>query len=200
MASTLLPPHPFAGLGHHRYGVILADPPWRFRTWSETNQHRTASKHYSLMTLDEIACLPICDLAAPSCALFLWVINPMLPHALSVIERWGFKFKTVAFTWAKTSPTTQKTWAPKYHVGLGYWTRANTEMCLLAVRGTPKRIAKDVRQLIVAPRRQHSRKPDEIYSSVSRLLAGPYLDLFSREHREGWDSFGFESGKFNEAA
>src|SRR3546814_11954276 len=83
----------------------------------------------------------------------MWCVNPMLPHALEVIDAWGFKFKTVAFTWAKRS-TTGRAW----HTGLGYWTRQNTEQCLLATRGKPKRIARNVPQLVVAPRREHSRK------------------------------------------
>jgi N6-adenosine-specific RNA methylase IME4 len=178
-----------------KYGALLVDPPWRFRTWSETNQAKAASNHYSLMTLDDIKAMPIADLAASDCALFMWAVNPMIPQALEVIDAWGFRFKTVAFTWAKRT-TTDKTW----HMGLGYWNRQNTEQCFLAVRGKPKRLSKSVRQLIVAPRREHSRKPDEIHDRIQSLVAGPYLELFGRQQREGWTVWGNQSDKFPVAA
>ena len=174
------------------FAVIAADPPWRFRTWSETNQSRAASRHYGLMTLDDIRALPVADIAAADCALFLWATNPMLPEALGVISAWGFTYRTVAFTWAKRTPT-DRAW----HMGLGYWNRQNTEQCLLAMRGKPKRLARDVRQLIVAPRREHSRKPEEAYERIEQLLAGPYLDLFSRERRSGWTGWGNEPDRFD---
>lgn len=190
----------FDAVPRQHFRCISADPPWRYRTWSETNQHKSASKHYDLMTTEAIAQMPVSDLATDDCVLFLWAINPMLPHALEVMDAWGFKYSTVAFTWAKTTTKTQFTWAPKWHIGLGHWTRANTELCLLGTRGKPKRNAKDVRQLLLAPRREHSRKPDEFFSEVQRLVSGPYLELFSRTDRPGWSTFGNEVGKFNESS
>lgn len=190
----------FDGLPSKHFRAIVADPPWRFRTWSETNQHKAASRHYDLMQMDDILEMPVSDLAAPDCVLFLWAVNPMLPQALAVMEAWGFIYKTVGFTWAKTTTRTDASWAPKWHLGLGYWTRANTETCLLGVRGKPKRIARDVRQLLLAPRREHSRKPDKFFDDVQRLVDGPYLELFSRQKRPGWHCWGNESGKFDEAA
>jgi N6-adenosine-specific RNA methylase IME4 len=147
------------------------------------------------MELDAIKALPVADMAAPDCALLLWACNPMLPQALAVIEAWGFKFKTVAFTWAKQSPT-----GKKWHFGLGYWTRQNTEQCLLATRGKPKSTARDVPQLLVAPRREHSRKPDEQYPRIESLVSGPYLEMFARTRRPGWDQWGDEADKFGETA
>lgn len=191
---------PFHNLPKHHFGVICADPPWRFRTWSETNQHKSASKHYDLMTTDDIKAMPVASLAADDCCLFLWCINPMLPQGFEVLSAWGFTFKTLAFCWAKTTSRTHQSWAPKYHVGLGHWSRANVEICILGTRGRPKRLAKDVRQLIVEPRREHSRKPEQFFKSVERLASGPYLELFSRTEREGWSTFGNETGKFNEVA
>jgi len=188
---------PFGDLPRGHYRAICSDPPWRFRTWSETNQQKSASRYYSLMTTAEIAALPVSDLAADDCALFLWATNPNLPEALEVMAAWGFTYKTVAFTWAKTTPRTDGSWAPKWHSGLGYWSRANSELCLLGIRGKPKRLAKDVRQLVVAPRREHSRKPDEVYSAIERLVPGPYLEMFARRTRPGWDAFGNESTKFD---
>src|SRR3546814_14275123 len=115
----------------------------------------------------------------------------MLPHALEVIDAWGFKLKTVAFTWAKRS-TTGRAW----HTGLGYWTRQNTEQCLLATRGKPKRIARNVPQLVVAPRRERSRKPDDIAPYVARIVSGPYLELFALQQRPGWTAWGTQTYKF----
>lgn len=191
---------PFGDLKPNHYQAICCDPPWRYRTWSDTNQKKSASRYYNLMTLDEILALPLADLAAKDCALFLWAINPMLPHALEIMGAWGFRFKTVAFCWAKTTSRTDGSWAPKWHAGLGFWSRANVEMCLLGVRGKPKRVAKDVRQLVIAPRREHSRKPDEIYPAIQRLVPGPYAELFARQSRPGWDTWGNETGKFDQVA
>lgn len=188
---------PFATLERGRYGCIAADPPWHFKVWSPKGEDR--SPDYDVMTLDKIKALPVADLAAPDCVLLLWATNPMLPQALDVMKGWGFAYKTVGFTWAKTTLRSEPG-NVRYHIGLGYWSRANTEMCLLGVRGKPKRVERNVRQLIVSPRREHSRKPTEFYSSAERLVNGPYAELFSRETRPNWDSWGREAGKFDEVA
>ena len=125
----------------------------------------------------------IAQYAERDCALFLWTTDTHLPQALDLIKAWGFEYKTVAFTWAKT---TKK---EKWHFGCGYWTRANPEQCWLATRGHPPRLAKNVRQLIVSPVREHSRKPDEIYERIEQLVPGPYLELFARcTPPPGWDA------------
>jgi N6-adenosine-specific RNA methylase IME4 len=134
------------------------------------------------MSLDVIKVLPVLSFAAEHCVLFLWAIDTHLPEALGVIRAWGFRFATVGFTWAKTNPK-----SGGFFAGCGWWTRANTEMCLLATRGSPKRLDRSVRRLVVAPRREHSRKPDEVYTSIQRLVTGPYLECFARTRREGWD-------------
>jgi N6-adenosine-specific RNA methylase IME4 len=130
-------------------------------------------------------------MAAKDCALFMWAVDPLLPDAFALMKAWGFEFKTVAFYWVKTNRK-----SPGYSTGLGYWTRANPETCLLGVRGKPKRLAKDVHRLIVAPRREHSRKPDEQYGRIERLVEGPYLECFARQTWPGWDVFGNQTGKF----
>ena len=117
----------------------------------------------------------------------MWCVDPMLPEALEVIKAWGFKYKTVGFTWAKQNKNDLGMFT-----GLGYWTRANPEMCLLATKGKPKRISKSVKQLIVSQRQEHSRKPDEVYERIEQLLDGPYVELFARRERKGWDSWGNE--------
>ncbi len=143
------------------------------------------------MNLADIALMPVYKYAAPDCALFLWCIDSMLPQALTVIGQWGFTYKTVAFTWIKLTKD-----GKRFPIGTGYWTRANPEMCLLATRGHPKRIDRGVRQIITAQRRQHSRKPDEAYEGITRLVGGPYLELFARQRWPGWDSLGDEVEKF----
>ena len=185
----------FEGLHAGHYSAILADPPWRFKTWSETRQTRSASNHYGVMEQDDIRRLPVADLAAPDCALFLWAINPMLPQALETIEAWGFVYKARAFTWAKRSRTGRA-----WHFGLGHWTRQGTESVLLATRGKPKRLSRAVPELIEEPVREHSRKPECVYERIERLVAGPYAELFARSTRPGWDSWGNETTKWAGAA
>lgn len=107
------------------------------------------------MKANDILSLPIDILSDDSCVLFLWVMNSEMPLALDCIRKWGFKYKTIAFTWVKTTKNT-------YHFGGGNWTRSNPELCLLATRGNIKRVSASVRNLVVSPLREHSRKPDEI--------------------------------------
>jgi N6-adenosine-specific RNA methylase IME4 len=185
----------FAGLPEKHFRAILADPPWRFRSWSARGTGRNAVSHYDCLDFEALAALPVADLAADDCALFLWAVDPLLPRALDLITRWGFEFKTVAFYWIKLNGATRRD--ADYFTGLGYWTRANPEQCLLATRGRPKRRAKDVKRLVVEKRREHSRKPDCIRERIERLMAGPYLELFARASRDGWTTWGRERTKFD---
>lgn len=180
------------------YGAILADPPWCFHAWSNKGEGRSASRHYKTMSLDDIKGLPVGDLAGPDCALFMWVIDPILPHAFDVLDAWGFTYKTKAFTWVKTTKRSDISGPTKYHFGMGYWTRGNPEDCWLAVRGRPKRRDRGVRQLIVDSVRDHSRKPDRVRVDIERLVGGPYLELFSRTDRAGWTSWGDQTGKYTQ--
>jgi N6-adenosine-specific RNA methylase IME4 len=180
---------------HNHYRVILADPPWQFATYSAKGKGRSAEAHYDCMSYEQLGALPVNEWAASDCVLLMWVTDPMLAHGLDLMGLWGFTYKTVGFYWAKTNVYTEGYIGPldrAFPIGTGYWTRANPEQCLLATRGHPKRINADVRKLIVSPRREHSRKPDEIYERIERLCAGPYLELFARQRREGWDSLGNE--------
>lgn len=186
----------FVGLPRGHYGAILADPPWSFKAWSGKGTARAADNHYQTMSIESIAALPVADLAADECALFLWICWPSLQDALRVVEAWGFTYKTCAFSWMKGDPYRLFADGATPDMLLGYWTRANTEPCLLATRGKPKRLNADVRQGIIAPRREHSRKPDEIHGRIERLVAGPYLELFARTQRPGWDAWGNEIDKF----
>lgn len=192
----------FAGLKRRHYQAIVADPPWSFLTRSDAGKGRSPEQHYDCMSLDQIKKLPVSEIAAKDCVLILWTIDTHLPMALDVISAWGFTFKTKAFTWVKTNKgasTLGATEPEAYFTGMGFWTRANPEDALLATVGSPKRheSGKGVRRLVLAPRREHSRKPDEILSSVEALVPGPYCELFSRTTRPGWDQMGNETGKFN---
>ena len=168
-----------------RYRVIYADPPWEHVTWSSAGMDRSPDNHYSTMPTAEICALPIDYIAADDCALFIWVYGPRLPDALKVIEFWGFAYKSIGFVWAKSNGEPEA--AP---IGQGHWTRAQSEICLLATRGAPRRLDKGVRQIIAAPRGAHSVKPEEAYGRIERLLAGPYIELFARQTRPGWDAWG----------
>ena len=140
------------------------------------------------MKLADICVLPVADIAAEDCALFLWATYPNLPEAFEVIKAWGFTYKTVAFTWVKRNRKSHG-----WFVGLGHWTRANAEICLLATKGKPQRISKSVRQIIDAPIEQHSKKPNETRTRIIELMGDvPRVELFARERVEGWDAFGNE--------
>lgn len=169
-----------------KFAAIYADPPWSFKVWSGEGKDRAAENHYPTMTLEDIKALSVADKAADDCALFLWAVMPQLPEAFGVIRAWGFEYKTCAFVWVKTTKDGER-----FATGMGYWTRANAEICLLATKGFPKRLNADVHQ-IISPRTEHSRKPDEVPERIERLVSGPYLELFARRPRDGWQSWGNE--------
>ena len=151
------------------------------------------------MNMQQIRDLPVADLAAENCALFLWTTDPVLPQALDLIKQWGFTYKTIAFVWAKLNKNAPDTlWtADDFFTGMGYWTRANSELCLLATKGKPQRQSASVRRLVVSPRREHSRKPDEVSERIVQLMGDvPRIELFARTERLGWAIWGDETGKF----
>jgi len=198
-----------------KYSVIYADPPWSFRVWSEdTGSGRSAASHYPTLDLEALKALPVESIAADDATLFLWGCNSMLPEALEVVKAWGFEFKTIAFTWVKTNKKATDTvfW------GMGYWTRQNSEFCILATRGKPKRDSKGVHSVfwdheagedvaldpsmgmpeaLVCPVMRHSAKPPEARERIEELM-GPdntFVELFARPS-EGihscWDLVGNE--------
>ncbi len=193
---------PFGDLPRNHFGVILADPPWSYRTWSAKGTGRSAEQHYNTMSSEDIMALPVSDLAADDCALFLWATWPTIQDAFKVIERWGFTYKTCAFDWMKANVSTLNLFPDPIDasISLGHWTRSNSEPCLFATRGSPKRLDAGVKMGIIEPRREHSRKPDVVYPRIERLVAGPYLELFARNARPGWTSWGNQVGKHREVA
>ena len=149
---------------------------------------RAAEHHYPTMSIDELCALPVADLAAPDSALFLWATFPQLPEALRLIREWGFTYKSVAFVWLKKNRK-----ADSWFYGLGFWTRANAEVCLLATRGHPKRQAANIHQFIISPIEAHSKKPDETRDKIVALMGDlPRVELFARQTPPGWDVWGNE--------
>ena len=170
-----------------KYNIIYADPPWSYKDKAQAGK-RGACFKYPVMNLQDICNLPIKDIVADDCILFLWVTMPMLKEGLELIEKWGFVYKTNAFTWVKTNKKSNTLFW-----GMGNWTRANSELCLIATKGKPKRIAANVHSVVMTPIEQHSKKPDEVRERIVRLCGDlPRIELFARQHIEGWDCWGNE--------
>lgn len=171
------------------FAAILTDFPCRYRTWSDAGAGRSAEMHYRTMDLAEILAMALLiqRLAAKDTALFLWVAWPHLLEAAQVIEACGFRFSTCAFDWARRTQS-----GGGRHMGLGKWTRANTEPCLIATRGLPPCFDADVPMLVEAPVGRHSEKPAEVHARIERPVSGPYLELFVRQPRPGWMVWGNE--------
>jgi N6-adenosine-specific RNA methylase IME4 len=186
---------PFAGLPRQHFAVILADPPWPFKTWSPKGQGRSGEAHYATLSHADLEALPIGELAADDAVLFMWIVQTRIPEAVRLFEAWGFKLKSVAFAWFKGDGQQLFPDDPPMQMGMGKWTRAGFEQCWLGTRG--KRLNADVRQVLVEKRREHSRKPDGIQERIERLVTGPYLELFARQSRPGWTTWGNERTKFD---
>lgn len=168
-----------------KYNIIYADPPWRYE---RNGVQGAAEKCYPTMSLTDICKLPINNMADKNSILFLWATFPMLKEALQVIESWGFTYKSVAFVWLKQNRVNDD-----WFYGLGFWTRGNAEICLLATKGSPKRASNRVHQFIISHLRGHSRKPDEARDKIIELVGDiPRVELFAREATAGWDVWGNE--------
>lgn len=167
------------------YQIIYADPPWRY---DQKGVEGAAEQHYSTMSQEDICRLPIKSISAKDSILFLWATFPQLPAALQVISAWGFKYKTVAFLWLKKNRK-----ADSWFFGLGFWTRGNAEVCLLATRGHPKRKTANIHQFIISPIEAHSKKPDIVRDRIVELAGDvPRIELFARQMTPGWDVWGNE--------
>jgi len=175
-------------LPNKKYDIIYADPPWRYKGFSSKGEGKNANQHYDCMSIEDICKLPVKNISKDNCILFMWVTDPLLEKAFNVIGAWGFIYKTVAFTWAKSNKNKLGMFT-----GLGYWTRSNPEMCLLATKGKPKRVSKSVAQLVIDERREHSRKPDRIRHDIVNLCGDlSRIELFARQEFDGWDAWGNE--------
>lgn len=181
-----------------KFAVIYIDPPYRFTVRSVKGMGR--SPKYPTMKLADMVKLPVGAIAGQDCVLLMWVTYPCLEQGLALGKAYGFTYKTVAFTWVKNTLQGMRAKTIRiitddfnWHIGQGYWTRSNAEICMLFTRGKPKRKSKSVRQLIVAPVTRHSEKPSEAYERIEQLLDGPYVELFARRQRAGWVSLGFDA-------
>ncbi|MDD6619416.1 MAG: MT-A70 family methyltransferase [Clostridiales bacterium] len=172
-----------------KYNIIYADPPWQYRVWNKEGTGRTAQSHYSTMGIDDLASLPVSNLAAHDCTLFLWVTFPLLFESQRLLQAWGFHYKTVAFVWVKLNRKSDSLFW-----GMGHWTRANAEFCLLATKGRPQRKSAAVHQVILSHVEEHSKKPAETRERIIQLMGDlPRIELFSRESVPGWDVWGNEA-------
>lgn len=175
-----------------KYNIIYADPPWEYKTYSKKGQTKANGSmlpHYNTMTLEDIKNLPISKICDKECILFLWVTFPTIEKAFEVIKAWGFTYKTCAFTWVKQNPKNDGIYS-----GMGHWTNGNAELCLLATKKSfPKRVNKNVKQIVLAHREAHSKKPDRIRDDILRLVGDiPRIELFARQQADGWDCWGNE--------
>jgi len=170
-----------------KYNIIYADPAWSFTFWSNKAQRKVSDK-YDLMSAENIYKLPINEIADENCILFIWVTYPNLIEGLETIKKWGFKYKTCGFSWIKKNKK-----ADSLFWGMGYYTRSNNEICLLATKGKPKRVSRSVHQVVYEPIREHSRKPDCVRERIVELCGDlPRIELFARQKVDGWDAWGNE--------
>jgi len=170
-----------------KYQIIYADPPWSYRDKALAG-NRGAGCKYQTQDKNWIDNLPVYKITDTDCLLFLWVTMPVLNVCWDLITNWGFEYKTVAFTWVKKNKK-----ADSWFWGMGNWTRANAELCLLATKGKPKRINASVHSVIATPIQRHSQKPQEVRDKIVELVGDlPRIELFARSKTEGWDVWGNE--------
>ena len=173
-----------------KYNIIYADPPWSYKVWSKKGEGRSAKSHYHTMEQQSIENLGgvIENISQKNCVLFMWVTFPCLLQGLEAIKKWGFEYKTCGFCWIKTNKISG---TPFW--GMGYWTRANAEVCLIATKGNIKRVSKKVHQVVMTPIEEHSKKPDIVREKIVELVGDlPRIELFARRHVDGWDCWGDE--------
>lgn len=169
-----------------KYSIIYADPPWSYRDKANAGK-RGASHKYPVQSISWIKSLPVSSIANENSVLFLWATMPLLQEALDTISAWGFNYKTNAFTWVKTNKKNHST----FFFGMGNWTRSNAELCLLGVKGKPKRISAKVHSIVQSPIECHSKKPDLIRDKIIELIGNvPRIELFARQNTVGWDVWG----------
>jgi len=172
-----------------KYQIIYADPPWSYRDKAiSVSGNRGAGCKYQTQDKDWIDNLPVSEIADTDCLLFLWVTMPKLNECWDLIRKWGFEYKTVAFTWVKKNKKSDS-----WFWGMGRWTRSNAELCLLATKGSPKRIDAGVHSVIDTPIQKHSQKPQEARDRIIELVGDlPRIELFARDKIDGWDAWGNE--------
>ena len=169
-----------------KYSIIYADPAWEYSNSGSTKNSRgNAKQFYTTMPIEKIKNLPVNEIADKNCFLFLWTTYPQIQNGLDALRSWNFEYKTVAFTWIK------KTITGKDFVGMGFYTRANPEICLLGLKGKPKPIDHTVRNLVYSQIQEHSKKPDIVREKIIQLCGDlPRIELFARQKIPNWDAWG----------
>jgi N6-adenosine-specific RNA methylase IME4 len=181
---------PFDGLPLGQARVILCDPPWLFKSYSEKDISKMPQAHYACMSIDDIAALPVKSLADPKgCTLIMWATSPMLDQQMAVLKAWGFTYKTQG-QWVKLTKY------GKLAFSTGHIYRSASEPWLVGTIGHPKQLVKNVRNVIMAQVREHSRKPDQMRKNIERQWAGPYVELFGRQAVPGWTVWGNQVDRF----
>ena len=172
-----------------KYQIIYADPPWCYKDKALTGNRGAGCKYNVMSNIDLINMSEqIKSISDINCCLFMWVTMPKLNECFELIKAWGFVYKTVAFTWIKQNKVSDT-----YFMGMGRWTRANAELCLIVTKGKPKRINAGISSLIISHRGKHSQKPNEVREKKIKLCGDiPRIELFARENVEGWDCWGNE--------
>lgn len=173
-----------------KYNIIYADPPWKYNDRRNTHTRFSggAMKHYPVMKIDSIKKIPVNEITADNCMLFLWVTFPCLQEGLDLMKAWGFKYKTLGFSWIKTNKNNGKPF-----FGIGYYTKSNCECCLIGVKGKPIKKSNYVSSVVISPREEHSKKPDEVRDKIVELCGDiPRIELFARQYADGWDCWGNE--------
>jgi len=172
-----------------KHNIIYADPPWSFRNKNTGGYMKSGAKsHYKTMSLKEMKELDIQSISEDDCVLFMWWVGSQPQEALDLLSAWGFKLKTMTgFNWVKTTKL------GKLFFGMGFWTRAGSECCLIATKGKPKPINRGIRSVIISENKRHSEKPKEIRDRIVALCGDvPRIELFARDTCEGWNCWGNE--------
>lgn len=174
---------------NRKYSIIYADPPWQYKENGAGNRTLTASCGYDLMPIDEICALPVQDIADDNCILFLWVTFPRLLEGLKTMAAWGFKYHSLGFNWIKLNKK-----SPTPFWGMGYYTRQNPEICLIATKGKKfKPLVRNIHSVVMTPREGHSKKPDVVRENIVKIVGDlPRIELFARQKVEGWDCWSNE--------
>ena len=170
-----------------KYNIIYADPPWSYKDKCHSGKRGVEYK-YECMNIENIKKIPIEKISEDNCILFLWVTWPMIAEGLDVIKAWGFTYKTIGFVWIKLNKIAQTLFW-----GMGNWTRSNSEICLIGIKGKPQRTDKGVHSIIMSVIEKHSKKPDIIREKIIKLCGDrPRIELFARQATPGWDVWGNE--------
>lgn len=175
-----------------KFSLIMADPPWQFKTYSDKGKDKSPEQHYRCLNIEDIKNIPVQNIAAKDSVLVMWVYNPMLPEAIEVMESWGYKFVTILFNWTKTTNDGLTS-----AFGTGYYTRHNTEICLLGKKGKGLKVkSHSIRQQVSTPKEQHSKKPEIVRDNLIELFGDvPRVELFARpnaSNQTGWTLIGNE--------